>query len=1141
MAKEYTKEFDKEIKTKTYDGLISLEEFKNAFNLALNSEDKIRSWFDGMTKDELLKEVHSYRNYKSEKKEKIIEFLVDDVITFYALGSYSHVFGSANKHQGIINKVNSLTQKSLSDYAEEVKRQREDYKKRLEHYKKSISNPETKEEFLTFIEYKGKDAMTAEQRAKYDEIVGETTKEKQKADILNKAIVKKVDLPESVSLNITQTKHTKTGEDLFVVKLSERVDKDTYKELNSKAKKLGGWYSSYTKDGAIAGFQFKEKEQAEKFISIKESDVSNIEKVEERQEEKSEKRADSLRKNAEGIIEKVDAELSRERQTNTARRARMANSAEDKLRYEKSIALTMIKIANAIDSGETKYLDLIRTKAQVEQLKSILSTAKRSYILKTYPNEPYERHSGMETIEDMVDFIHKSHYFFPELYKKHYIDAINKFSDRSGLKLISERVKKIINRSNDEDYFQIRDKYEMAKIVEFASKIPDTLETNRVKENLKEHKRLASMGIESNEMQRALLREFVKFVSGTTVKADKVKELERKLAGRKGIGFDFFPTPKNVCVKMVELANINSLSMSVLEPSAGNGNIADAVKEQTGIICDVCEISSELSEILKEKGYNIVSSDFLGYSEKKYDRILMNPPFSNRMDAEHIIHAYDLLNPSGRIVAIVGEGVFFGTDAKAKNFQNWLEERNADVEKLETNTFMDKSLYANTGASARLIVIDKPFDEKEKQPKPIEEESPKTSHQKQLENIEKIEQGGNYIIYAKTKDIPKFMPLKNIKTGEVTDRLVYATLVPASKLESAKQYIDQKAYENKQTELVLQIREAGKSTVVYTSNPENVQLDEKPIVTEENQLQGGKADDMTLEQIAEKHGKDLDWMKEQFEKGLKVESEHTSDIEKQSEIVLDHLSEYANYYIELKKMENKLEDDDNQKQLELENENEIELLKIELELEKYSDGGEIKKRVKEKLKKFIDNVNFKDKKTFIFIDKYSFGKENEIKLKLSIDKYDFEDLKHRNDKTLGKDLSLQIFLNNSSYYYNFVYIELKNFKIDDPEQVLIDLFDKIINVSEKINKKWFSISEISSKIINYFKEKNIWYKFKDTKFGSQYIESDAFGLIRISNHDAKPTAYKNFQGYEYPNLEFIEGYYSGDEIINTFKNIESKK
>ena len=44
-----------------------------------------------------------------------------------------------------------------------------------------------------------------------------------------------------------------------------------------------------------------------------------------------------------------------------------------------------------------------------------------------------------------------------------------------------------------------------------------------------------------------------------------------------------------------------------------------------------------------------------------YDRIIMNPP----CDAEHVQHAYSLLKPGGRLVTIMGEGVFYGQDKKA--------------------------------------------------------------------------------------------------------------------------------------------------------------------------------------------------------------------------------------------------------------------------------------------------------------------------------------------------------------------------------------------------------------------------------------------------------------------------------------------
>ncbi len=91
-----------------------------------------------------------------------------------------------------------------------------------------------------------------------------------------------------------------------------------------------------------------------------------------------------------------------------------------------------------------------------------------------------------------------------------------------------------------------------------------------------------------------------------------------------------------------------------------------------------------------------------------YDRIIMNPPFSNRRDAEHVMHAYTLLKPGGRIVAIMGEGVFFGQDKKAQEFRDWLESVGGTSEKLPAGSFMDPSLPVNTSVNARMVVIDKP-------------------------------------------------------------------------------------------------------------------------------------------------------------------------------------------------------------------------------------------------------------------------------------------------------------------------------------------------------------------------------------------------------------------------------------------------
>lgn len=275
---------------------------------------------------------------------------------------------------------------------------------------------------------------------------------------------------------------------------------------------------------------------------------------------------------------------------------------------------------------------------------------------------------------------------------------------------------------------------------------------------------LARMGIETPAEMRAALREYVA-LKVAPKEADRIKELERAMIWRRNDGMDFFPTPADQADEMIAVADIGP-DMSILEPSAGMGHIADRIRD-AGYEPDVIELSGDRRELLEAKGYNIVASDFmdmtprgftygdvfkhkdgrlgilgsnggLGSSRYKfipldgdkrsfeyvdrddlegfekrgtdsgYDRIIMNPPFSDRRDAQHVMHAYDLLKPGGRLVAIVGEGVFFGQDKKAQEFRDWLEQHGGTSEKLAEGTFLDPSLPVNTGVNARMIVVDKP-------------------------------------------------------------------------------------------------------------------------------------------------------------------------------------------------------------------------------------------------------------------------------------------------------------------------------------------------------------------------------------------------------------------------------------------------
>jgi len=71
-----------------------------------------------------------------------------------------------------------------------------------------------------------------------------------------------------IAAKLIETKHTKTKADLFVVQLADRVSREEYERINKIARSHGGYYSSYRHDGAVPGFIFKDRANAEKFIGL---------------------------------------------------------------------------------------------------------------------------------------------------------------------------------------------------------------------------------------------------------------------------------------------------------------------------------------------------------------------------------------------------------------------------------------------------------------------------------------------------------------------------------------------------------------------------------------------------------------------------------------------------------------------------------------------------------------------------------------------------------------------------------------------------------------------------------------------------------------------------------------------------------
>ena len=71
----------------------------------------------------------------------------------------------------------------------------------------------------------------------------------------------------------------------------------------------------------------------------------------------------------------------------------------------------------------------------------------------------------------------------------------------------------------------------------------------------------------------------------------------------------------------------------------------------------------------------------------------------------------------------------------------------------------------------------------------------------------------------------------------------------------------------------------------------------------DDQIKGGLADKMSLEDIAKKFDCDIKDLEKELKSGAKVEMEHTDDKTKAEEIAMDHLAEMPDYYTRLEKME----------------------------------------------------------------------------------------------------------------------------------------------------------------------------------------------------------------------------------------------
>lgn len=168
-----------------------------------------------------------------------------------------------------------------------------------------------------------------------------------------------------------------------------------------------------------------------------------------------------------------------------------------------------------------------------------------------------------------------------------------------------------------------------------------------------------------------------------------------------------FQTPPELGNRMAQMLNITE-SDKILEPEAGTGSLIKACGENwkaQGKMVAI-EINSQLCESLKlsHPQTMVICADFLSITPEilgNFNKIVMNPPFTEQQDVDHILHAFSFLEKGGVLVSIVSEGPFFRQNEKSRNFIEFLHSHGAEIIPLSDGSFKDSGTMVKT----RLIRI----------------------------------------------------------------------------------------------------------------------------------------------------------------------------------------------------------------------------------------------------------------------------------------------------------------------------------------------------------------------------------------------------------------------------------------------------
>jgi hypothetical protein len=591
---------------------------------------------------------------------------------------------------------------------------------------KALANPETKDEFKTYMgnaiksltpeqleAYRLKPTpldtylLTSKQLEAYDKIIADERREERKKQNTKHKVIGGVELGDA-QMEIVKSYHAKKRIDIWVVRLDQWIRPSQFEKLREKAYSFGSYYSTYKQEGAIPGFIFQSEETARQFTQLQEGDVDISNIYEERELQRLENRVQSLREKATTLIEMGEEAYNRERKTNTLRRARMASSAEAAAARKIIMGKILFAIAEKQEDGTIDYLDKLSFISDLETLEMLTSQAKWRMISE---KNAYRDEEAQTLSTEWANYIK---FPFPVVHiTEDTIQTVREAQYTKGKMLAAGRFLKRFAACTDGVCYC---KSEQA-VEDFARIFVTDDPHCRYYSQLRIFNRIVRMNLLSLAELRSAIRELIRVKLTISLTPEqqlqmRLRELERSFVCRNIPGF--FPTPAELAMKLVALANIQP-GDTIMEPSAGLGHIADAITElHPDNTLLLCEINSSLAEALEVKGYTVRHDDFLNVSQfgASPDRIIMNPPFEDLQDIDHVYHAFHLLNTGGRLVAIMANNKYrkeeevckTQRDHKIRQFLDFVD-THGYIEGNPEGSFL--SAFRPTGVSTITVVLDK--------------------------------------------------------------------------------------------------------------------------------------------------------------------------------------------------------------------------------------------------------------------------------------------------------------------------------------------------------------------------------------------------------------------------------------------------